>query len=99
MKNNRHDYVPSHIINEWRKDKEFGYAIRIGKKFGIPSKIVHNVIYWHRRKKAEIDKKYRERKETTATRKTKKIRLTSTLQPHVVYVGASYTYSSNMIIV
>jgi hypothetical protein len=97
MKRTRYDYIPTQIVSEWRKDKEIGYAVRIGKKFNIPSKVVHNVIYWHRRKKSELDRKYREGK--ASPKISKKGKSVFGLQSHVVYVSASCQYSSRMIIV
>lgn len=62
MKRQRYDYSFNKIVNDWKRDKSQGYAVRLAKKHNVPITVIHNVIYRHRKKKAEFDRRYREKK-------------------------------------
>lgn len=62
MKRKRHNYSVVKILRDWKADKANGYALRLATKHNVPVSVIHNVIYRHRKKKADADRKYRIKK-------------------------------------
>lgn len=99
MKRIKYSYSSSNIIADWRKDKSTGYALRLAKKYKVPTHVIHNVIYQHRKKKAKLDANYRAKKEGRIVNK-KVINVgQSIFRNHVVIASAMTNFNKSFIIV
>jgi hypothetical protein len=87
----KYDYSKTEIVRLWKKHKGPGYAQSIAAMLDIPAQVVHNVIYWHRRKKAEVDRAYRQSKAAKSV-KNRDVEISVTRNYKMVsvwYVGAN----------
>lgn len=98
MKRTRYSYSSTAIIADWRADKSTGYAVRLAKKYKVPTHVIHNVIYQHRKKKAKLDANYRAKKEGRPVPINKNVGQ-SIFRNHVVIASAMTNFNKTFIIV
>jgi hypothetical protein len=106
MKRIRYSYSSTAIVADWRADKSTGYAVRLAKKYKVPTHVIHNVIYQHRKKKAKLDANYRAKKEgrpvpnQSKPKRKKAINVgQSIFRNHVVIASAMTNFNKSFIIV
>jgi len=95
----KHKYRKSAILTAWRRYKDTpNYAQMLGKRFGVPPAVIHNVVYQHRKKTRIRNMEYRKKlindnpipvvTERKSVRRLGKRILRNIFQSQVVYVSA-----------
>jgi len=91
MRRIRHKYSATAIMRDWREVRHIkGYASELAKKHRVPISVIYNVIHRCRRKKAEINRNYREKNNNANSPKPKRGRQTKRI------IAARYIFQNSV---